>query len=250
MTFQHIRHATHRVTYGGKTILIDPVFSTEGTMPPIPGAPSTAFNPLNKLPVPAESLAENDLVLITHLHQDHFDGAAATLLPPRATMACSLHDATALHEKGFSNLLAVDSTTQFHNITITRTGGTHGTGPSAVKLNPVSGYVLSTPEEPTVYITGDTVWCQEVEQVLKAHKPDLIICYGGAALYEGDSITMGLPDFKHLRKACPNARLIIIHTEGWNHCVLSRQEVRKWVRDTNQEPWVWVPEDGDVVSFN
>lgn len=247
MNFQHIRHATHRITYADKTILIDPVFSQEGTMTPIPNIPNQCFNPLTKLPLPAEILCKSHMVIVTHMHRDHFDDAAGALLPKTMPVICAPHDAPALAAKGFENYLPVEDTLCIEGIEITITGGTHGTGKTAPALNPVAGYVLKADVEPTLYITGDTVWCPEMQDVLRIHQPEIIICYGGAARYEGDTITMGIHDFENILETCPSSTLIIIHTEGWNHCVLSRAEVNKWAAATGEARRVLVPEDGQTL---
>jgi len=247
MKLQHLRHATHRLIYNGKTILVDPVFSPANTLPPIPGAPNGTFNPQTELPVPIDVLCTSDLLLVTHTHSDHFDGAAAEALPKTMHTICSPHDESILREKGFTHQTVVTDRSWVDGIEIFRTGGTHGTGPSAPMLNPVSGYVLKALGEPTLYITGDTVWCDEMQNALSRHQPDIIIAYGGAALYAGDTITMGIPDFEHIRAACPESKLVVIHTNGWNHCGLTREAVRQWAKETKQEPWVRVPEDGESI---
>ncbi len=249
MKFQHLRHATHQLVYNGKTLLVDPVFSAPGAIPPIPGAPNTSANPLTELPVAPDILCKSDITLVTHLHQDHFDPAAAALLPKHMPLVCSPHHGSALELKGFEHVMQVAETLTVSGIQITLTGGTHGTGASAMALNPVYGFILKAPGEPTVYITGDTVWCPEMVQVLAVHQPDCIVCYGGAALYAGDMITMGIEDFEHIHAACPEASLIIIHTEGWNHCGLKRDEVRRWVEDAGMERYVWVPEDCEIAEI-
>lgn len=249
MHFQHIRHATHRLTYAGKTILIDPVFSAAGTMKPIPDASNKTCNPLTELPVSVEALCDYDYLLISHLHKDHFDDAAEAQLPKEKPVICSPTNVKALRCKRFRNIIFLSNALMQDGITLTLTGGTHGTGFSALALNPVYGFILTADKEPTVYITGDTVWCPEVEEVIRLHQPQVIICYGGAARYAGDIITMGLPDFAQLRSACPTSQLIVIHTEGWNHCELSRDAVRTWAAQTKQEPFVWVPEDGEGAEF-
>lgn len=248
MKFQHIRHATHRLEYGGMTILVDPVLNPKGSTPPIPGAPHQMPNPLTALPVPLEKLTDSDVVLVTHMHGDHFDDAAAAALPKDTPILCSPHDAAALQAKEFHHVIKIGDVVSHKGIRVLRTGGTHGTGPSAQILNPVSGYVLSAPQEPTVYITGDSVWCPEMENILATHHPNVIIAFGGAALYQGDIITMDIPDFEHIRKTCPDATLIIIHLEAWNHCGLTRKEINAWVKETKQEPWVRVPEDGESIQ--
>jgi L-ascorbate metabolism protein UlaG (beta-lactamase superfamily) len=249
MHFQHIRHATHRLTYAGKTLLIDPVFSPRGTIKRIPGAPNKSCNPLSELPVPAEALCDYDFLLISHLHKDHLDEAAEALLPKERPVVCAAVFEDALRRKGFKDTYPLTDTLTLGDITITLTGGTHGTGISALALNPVHGFILKAAGEPTVFITGDTVWCPAVEAALLTHQPQLIICYGGAARFAGEPITMGLTDFTKLRSACPNSQLAIIHTEGWNHCGLSREAVRTWAAQEKQTLCVWVPEDGDQASF-
>src|SRR4249920_3338704 len=53
-----------------------------GTSPPIEDTPNQVPNPLVPLPMPAEDVVRNlDAVVITHLHEDHFDETAARLLP-------------------------------------------------------------------------------------------------------------------------------------------------------------------------
>ena len=86
-----------------------------------------------------------------------------------------------------------------------------------------------------------------MEDVLSTHRPDVIIAFGGAALYQGDIITMGIPDFEHIRRTCPDAMLVITHLEAWNHCGLTRKEINAWIKETKQEPWVRVPEDGETI---
>lgn len=249
MHFQHLRHATHRLIYGGKSILIDPVLSPKGTMNPIPGAPNGAPNPLTELPVPVETLCAYNLLLVTHLHQDHFDDAAGRLLPKDLQVICAPPHTAALQEKGFTNIQPCAAAITLDGIAITLTGGTHGTGATAPALNPVFGFILKAAGEPTVYITGDTVWCPEMEATLQLHQPELIICYGGAALYGGDIITMRISDFQQIRSTSPASQLAIIHMEGWNHCGLSRDAVRTWAHQENQEPFVWVPEDGEQMEL-
>lgn len=249
MKFQQIRHATHLLHYHGKTILVDPVFSLPGTMPPIPNAPNPASNPLTELPVPVKSLLNYDLLMITHMHSDHFDEAASNLLNKELPLICPPHDKQALEAKQFNQCIVIQESIVWSNIEIFRTGGTHGTGPSATLLNPVSGFVLKAPGEPTVYITGDTVWCPELNAVLASHRPDIIIAYAGAALYMGDTITIDIPDLQRIRDASPTSKLIVIHSESWNHCGLNRDTIRQWAYKTGQEPNVWVPEDGESILF-
>ena len=78
---------------------------------------------------------------------------------------------------------------------MTRTGGRHGTGAIAEMLAPVSGFVLRAEGEPTVYVAGDTIWCDEVRDAIDAHAPDVVVVNAsGARFNEGDPIVMTVDD--------------------------------------------------------
>ncbi len=54
-------------------------------------------------------------------------------------------------------------------------------------MGAVSGFVLAAAGEPTLYIAGDTIWCEEVRTALEQHQPDVVVVNAGAAqLAEGD----------------------------------------------------------------
>lgn len=250
MNIQLVRHGSHIIQYGEKRILVDPVLSERNTYEPIPGVENTQRNPLVSLNVDIEHVKSVDGVLVTHTHMDHFDNGAVEKLPKDIKILCQLQDEKKLSDKGFFNIEAVSNTCQWDGVNIVRTEGTHGIGQSRELLNPVSGYVLSASGEPTVYIVGDSVWCKDVEDVFEHHAPEIVVCFGGAAQYQGDTITMGIRDFEEIRKSSPKSHLVILHMEAWNHCELTRAEVRAWAKETEQEFWVHVPNDGEIFDFN
>ena len=71
--------------------------------------------------------------------------------------------------------------TPFKGITITKTGGQHGTdemfsNPTiAENFGESMGFVLRAPGQKTVYFAGDTILHDYVELALKKYKPDIII---------------------------------------------------------------------------
>lgn len=250
MKLRHIRHATHLIEYNGEKILVDPVFSPAGAMTPIQDSADSRRNPLVDLPVDEEELMESDAVLITHTHRDHFDDVAAQLLPREVPVFCQPEDEDKLSKAGFFRLHSVYDHLAWRSITVTRTGGRHGTGDLARRMGPVSGYVLSASGEPTVYIAGDTVWCPEVEAALAAHRPDVVILYGGSACFNyGDPITMGAADVIAVAHACPEAEIVVIHMEAFNHCGLTRSVLAASLGKENLLGHVHMPADGALVAF-
>ncbi|HUK94015.1 MAG TPA: MBL fold metallo-hydrolase [Gaiellaceae bacterium] len=232
-----VRHATLIVELDGHRLLVDPMLDDAGTAPPIEDTPNQVPNPLVPLPVPAEEVVRGiDAVVITHLHEDHFDETAARLLPRDVPVFCQPEDEAALGEAG---LLArpVETSVDWDGLVITRTGGQHGTGEIAVELAPVSGFVIGD-----LYIAGDTIWCEEVEEAIASHRPRVAVVNGsGARFLEGDPIVMTTDDVREVVARVP--KVVVVHLEAINHCLETRAEVRAAV------PEALVPEDGETLEL-
>jgi L-ascorbate metabolism protein UlaG (beta-lactamase superfamily) len=253
MEIRLLRHATCLISYNGKKMLVDPVLSPAGAIPAIPGVPNTANNPLTTLPgnINIRELMLNiDAVLITHTHRDHFDDEAMQRLPKEIPVFCQPSDVDKIKAAGFLKTHSVTLSVTWDDITFYRTTGQHGTGDIGHKMGPVSGFILKTNNEPTLYITGDTVWCPEVEQALQDHQPQVIICFAGAAqFHEGDPITMTASDIANLAWNAPQAKIAVVHMEAWNHCRLSRKDLNVFLQEKSLKHRVYIPENGDNLYF-
>ncbi|MBB6217765.1 L-ascorbate metabolism protein UlaG (beta-lactamase superfamily) [Anaerosolibacter carboniphilus] len=73
MKYQHLRHATGVLQYGGLKILIDPMFAPKEINPPIRNSWNDLKNPRVELPVDLSTFQLPEYCLVTHLHLDHFD---------------------------------------------------------------------------------------------------------------------------------------------------------------------------------
>jgi L-ascorbate metabolism protein UlaG (beta-lactamase superfamily) len=251
MELRLIRHATMLVRVGTVTLLIDPIFSPAGFMPPIDNSANDRRNPLVELPISEDELMKADAVLLTHTHRDHFDAAAAERLPKGIMLFCQPADEQKLKEMGFYAVCPVKSAVTWNGVNIHRTGGEHGTGDIGEKMGPVSGYVLRLAGEPSVYIAGDTIWCPEVEQVLANAKPDVVVLFSGAAQFlTGDPITMTDWDVIKVCRKAPAARIVIVHMETFNHCPLTRRELSEALNREGLIEQVFIPCDGEILSFS
>ena len=159
MQLQLIRHATLRLHYQGKILLIDPLLGEKGTLPAIENVPIRDNNPLVDLPLPLTEITVCDAVLLTHTHRDHFDDQAAAALAKDLPFLAQPEDKAALTERGFTNVIAVPrgSFLEWEGIRLLRTPAQHGHDDWAEQMAPASGYLLQAPGEPTVYVMGDTV---------------------------------------------------------------------------------------------
>ncbi len=192
-------------------------------------------------------LAHLDGILVTHTHRDHFDATAMNLLPKNKPLFCQPQDTNKIRKSGFLAVHPVNEGLPWNDFTIQRSGGQHGTGEIAKKMGPVSGYILISSNEPTLYITGDTVVCPEVHETLQKYQPDVILSFAGAAqFHEGDPITMALSDIFDLSQSAPQSKIVAVHMEAWNHCRLSRKELKAFFKnELLQEGQVVVPENGE-----
>jgi L-ascorbate metabolism protein UlaG (beta-lactamase superfamily) len=234
----------------GLTLLVDPVLSPADGMTPIDNSPNQRRNPLVELPVSVQEVMKAEGCLVTHMHRDHFDSVAGELLPKVMTMFCQPEDMDKLQKLGFLDVQSVNLTAAWRDIVITRTGGQHGTGEIGQKMAPVSGYVLKVASEPSVYIAGDTIWCPEVAEALTLHKPEVVVLNGGAARFNhGDPITMGLQDIFQVCSHAPTAKVVVVHMEAINHCLLTRSDLRTYLYQEGLDNRVIVPADGEWLEF-
>ena len=251
MHLRLIRHATLLVHLAGRRLLIDPQLDPARARPPVPNSADDRRNPLVELPEPPEVVVRRiDGVLVTHLHVDHLDDTAVRLLPPDVPLLCQPPDAATLRERGFTAVHPVGDTADWEGIRVARTDGRHGHGAQADALGPVSGFVLAADGEPSLYVAGDTVWCEPVREALDAHRPDAVVVNaGGARFATGDPITMTAEDVVAVARHAPWARVVAVHLEAINHCLEARADLRERLHAEDVHEHVSVPEDGAEVPL-
>ena len=208
-----------------------------GARPPIEQTRNQVANPTVPLPFPAEDVVRDlDAVIVTHRHRDHLDTRAEELLPRDVPVFCQPEDEGALRELGLATRV-VEAAVDWDGLQITRTPARHGSGHIAELLAPVSGFVLDD-----LYLAGDTVWYEGVEETIARHSPRVaIVNAGGAEFVEGGLIVMGIDDVREVVARVPT--VVAVHMEALNHCYLERVSLRRAV------PAVLVPEDGETLNL-
>lgn len=259
---QHIRSATFRLIYAGATFLVDPLLAPKGKYPGFEGTlHSEVRNPTVDLPLPvSEVIAGVDAVIVTHVHLDHWDNVAQELLPKHIVLFVQNEaDAAVIRSQGFSDVRILHAeSTDYKGIKLSKTAGQHGSDALfavpkfAQSLGVVMGVVLEAPEHKTVYVAGDTIWCNGVDEAIKKHDPNIIILNTGNALISGweqHPIIMGKEDTLRATLAAPKATVVAVHMDAINHCSLSRDELRKYVKEKGIEDRVLIPSDGETLKF-
>lgn len=251
MKIRHLRNATFQLHCKGMVLLVDPVLGRAQSTAPVEDSPNQRPNPLVELPISVAEAVKVDGCLVTHMHRDHFDSAAGKLLPKTMPIFCQPEDTDKLKQLGFFDVQAVSRSLVWRDITVSRTGGQHGTGDIGKQMAPVSGYVLTAAGEPTVYIAGDTIWCPEVADALTRYKPNIVIVNGGGARFNhGDPIIMGKRDIEQVCRQASTAKVVVVHMEAINHCWLSRAELKDFLGCQGLADRVQVPNDGQWLDFS
>lgn len=248
MKFTQVRNATVIIEYNHTRFLVDPVLADKGAYPSFANAPrQEEGNPSVDLPFAKEVLLDVDAVVVTHLHSDHFDDVAKELIPKEMKVFVQNDgDLQVLKNIGFKNLEVLAENTTYHDITLIRTPGQHGRGDILKRLGTVSGVVFQHPTEKTLYLTGDTIWYEGTEKIMRDYQPNIVVANAGAnQFYDSEPIVMGKEDLYELHKFSPAATIIASHMEAMNHWGLSRVELRQFTKDKGFAQNVLVPEDGD-----
>lgn len=226
--------------------------ANKGAYPPYPNSlRQDQYNPLVQLPTTIDNLLDVDAVIVTHLHLDHFDEVAKEVLPKDLKMFVQNEDdANEVKKAGFFNVEVLQEDTVFEGIQLIKTNGEHGRGEILKLTGQVCGVVFNHPNEETLYIAGDTVWYEGVQEVLEKNQPEIIVVNGGDNQFlEGGSLIMGRDDIYEVHKAAPNAKIIVSHMEAINHWTLSRKELRSFINERGFATHVFVPEDGEEYTF-
>jgi L-ascorbate metabolism protein UlaG (beta-lactamase superfamily) len=249
MRLRLLRNATQRLRYAGHEILLDPYFAPKHSRPSFAGR---SPNPLVDLPCPPEEImAGAELLIVSHLHSDHFDPEAQRLLPKDLPVLCQPGDEETIRGHGFEQVTPVAEALTWHGITLTRTPGQHGTGPELAEMGSVSGFILQAPGEPTLYWTGDTILYEPVRQMIEKFRPDVIVTHSSGAMWKGTGpIVMDAAQTLAVCRAAPASRIVAIHLDSLDHGEVSRAGLRAQAQAAGiLHERLLIPADGETLEL-
>lgn len=258
--YQQIRNATGRVEIAGKTFLIDPMLAKKDAYPGFENTHNSQLRfPLVELPVSIENTYKGvEGIIVTHTHLDHWDPAAAKLLP-KDILIITQHeeDAQLIRNQGFKNVKVLNGSMQFGDVTLVKTHGAHGTdemfaSPLSEILGEAMGVVFKAKDHKTVYLAGDTLWNAEVNKAIVKYKPDVLVLNTGDArnlTFPDSGIIMGTKDVRHAYEMLPEAKIITVHMDAVNHTIVSRADMRAYIKENKLDDRVVVPNDGETVKY-
>ncbi|WP_422378172.1 MBL fold metallo-hydrolase [Roseibium sp.] len=224
--------ATLLIRFGGLTLLTDPAFgegknafqmANPNEMFDLAKGPNTIFHE-RRTSFQGIDLGEVDHLLLSHLHEDHFDQTAEAALPKEMPTLVPAHDLDAMREKGFSDLTRADwhkthvLETESASISITAVPADHSEDPDiSALLGPGNGYWLRFQQggwSKTVYWTGDTFPTDTVLEAIKPlGSPDILIPHMGGVGSTGSlgQISMGAEHLKKFLAFTQPQKILPIH---------------------------------------
>jgi len=263
MKIHHLRNATFVIESGDNHILIDPMLSEKGALPTFARfRHQPEANPVVSLPDNAPHILEKVThCLITHSHTfgmkflqhtDHLDAAGEDfLLKNNISITCRKQDAAYLNKYGLTvkTSLTYWQTSPFLHGKITSIPAQHGHGWIQYLMANGAGYYIELPNEPSLYISGDTVYTKAIDRVFNELKPDLsVVAAGCASLDLGDSILMPMDEIVLFVKNA-SGKVIANHLEALNHCPTKRSQLKKVLQENDLLLKTFIPNDGETIIF-
>ncbi|HDF7649154.1 MBL fold metallo-hydrolase [Vibrio parahaemolyticus] len=263
MKIHHLRSATFIIESGEKFILIDPMLGKKGSMPPFSVIKAKATkNPTVEMPSNADELLNKVThTLITHSqtfgikalqHGDHLDPAGEAFLTERnIPVATPAKDKAYLKKYGLTVKWGIEDwqTIDFLGGKLTAVPALHGHGwIHKVMANGV-GFFLELPNEPSIYISGDTVLTDDVRRALNELKPDItVVAAGRARMDVGQPLLMSIDEVMEFVRLSPN-KVIANHMEALNHCAVTRPILKEAIGKNGLSDKVLIPADGETLEF-
>ena len=190
-----VGNATVILRYAGFTILTDPNFLHRGDHVHL-GHGMTAARRTDPA-LELEALPPIDFVILSHMHEDHFDREVERKLDRNLPIVTTPHAAADLTSKGF---LAAKALNTWEPLTVSKGSarvrvrampGAHASGAVAKMMPPVMGSLLefvNARDEVAfrIYITGDTVLVDELKEIPRRFPDiDLALLHLGGTMFFG-----------------------------------------------------------------
>lgn len=259
MKITQVRNATIIIEYNNTKFLIDPWLAPKNSMPGFDTAINSEIRqPRVELPFEIEKIVNTDAVIITHVHPDHWDEYAENAIrKDMKIFVQSETDKKFIISRGFRN---VEILTQDGNlcgkIKLFKTGCQHG---RREILKPLCdqigmpydsmGVVFKSDEEKTLYIAGDTIYCQEVQDALDKFTPEVVVVNAcGATVLNGERLIMKEDDLDELFKHAPYAIVIASHMDTVSHLSITRKDLKEYAKKNNIKNLL-IPDDGETLTF-
>ena len=259
MKITQIRNATIIVEYNETKFLIDPWLGPKDYMEGFESALNSQIRqPRVELPFEIEKTVDVDAVILTHFHPDHFDEYAVNALNKGIKFFVqSQKDLEIIKSYGFKNLeVMTQQGIDYKNIKLYKTDCQHGKREIIKPLcesigmpYDAMGVVFKSNNEKTLYVAGDTIWCDEVSEAIDKFEPEIIVVNACAAtVINGERLIMNIDDVRQVIKKAPKSTIIASHMDTVSHLTVTRKDLEEF-REKESVKNLLIPDDGEVLNF-
>lgn len=259
MKITQIRNATIIVEYNETKFLIDPWLGPKDYMKGFESALNSQIRqPRVELPFEIEKTVDVDAVILTHFHPDHFDEYAVNALNKDIKFFVqSQKDLEIIKSYGFKNLeVMTQQGIDYKNIKLYKTDCQHGKREIIKPLcesigmpYDAMGVVFKSNNEKTLYVAGDTIWCDEVSEAIDKFEPEIIVVNACAAtVINGERLIMNIDDVRQVIKKAPKSTIIASHMDTVSHLTVTRKDLEEF-REKESVKNLLIPDDGEVLNF-
>lgn len=259
MKITQVRNATIIVEYNETKFLIDPWLGPKDYMEGFESALNSQIRqPRVELPFEIEKTVDVDAVILTHFHPDHFDEYAVNALNKDIKFFVqSQKDLEIIKSYGFKNLeVMTQQGINYKNIKLYKTDCQHGKREIIKPLcesigmpYDAMGVVFKSNNEKTLYVAGDTIWCDEVSEAIDKFEPEIIVVNACAAtVINGERLIMNIDDVRQVIKKAPKSTIIASHMDTVSHLTVTRRDLEEF-REKESVKNLLIPDDGEVLNF-
>lgn len=166
-------------------------------------------------------------------------------------LLCRDQDADSL-KTDFNQVRPVNDHLVYNGIEFYCVPARHGTSEGVLgDMGTTCGYVLRAENEPTLYWAGDTVLYEKVNETISKWRPDIIVTHSGGAVWNQDElIVMDAKQTVAVCRQAPNSQIVAIHMEAFDHCTITRTEMRRVAREAGiEDDRLLIPADGEELIF-
>jgi L-ascorbate metabolism protein UlaG (beta-lactamase superfamily) len=259
-TVQFIGTATVLIRYQGLTILTDPNFLHKGDHVHL-GYGLTSQRQTNPA-IEFDKLPPIDLVILSHMHEDHFDKLVQERLDRNTPIVSTREASEALKRLGFQQRFALSDWDRLEvtkgetRLRITSVPGRHGAAGVSVLLPTVMGSVLdfgANADAPDyrMYISGDTLVYDDIRSIPQRFPGiDLALLHlGGTRILGVFKVTMDGKDGVQMMQIVKPKKTIPIHYNDYDVFKSPLAEFAREVKAAGLEESVVYLSHGDTYTF-